>query len=64
MKISKHKVELLMAKKQLSQKDLAADMGVAASCVGGIIRRQTAQPSTVGRLAAALGVPVENILEG
>lgn len=64
MKIDRKKTELAMAKKQVNQYQLAREMGVTQNCISQLLCRQSTKPSTVGRLAAALDVPVENILEG
>lgn len=62
MKISKKKVELLMAEKGMSYTDLNLKLGrnrsFAYRCFGAENR-----PKTVGLFARALGVPVSAIID-
>lgn len=62
MRVDARKIEIIMAKKQLTRRKIAEIMGVSPACPGEIMRRQTTKPATVGRLASALGVSVEDIL--
>ena len=63
MVLSRKKIELAMAEKQMSRREVAEKMGVTTNCINVILRRQTTAPKTVGRLAAALGVPVVELIE-
>jgi len=63
MVLSRKKIELAMAEKQMSRREVAEQMGVTTNCISVILRRQTTAPKTVGRLAAALGVPVVELIE-
>lgn len=62
MKLNKNAVELLMARKQLTVKEMADNAGISVrtyytGCNKDIL------PTKVGALAAALGVDVEEIIE-
>lgn len=63
MRISRNKIELLLAEKGLSQKMLADKSGVRRQAISAILRHQTCTPRTAGKLADGLGVPVAEILE-
>lgn len=62
MKISKKKLELVLAEKSMSYEDLSATIqrkkGFAQRCIG-----RENRPKTVGLFAHALGVPVTAIIE-
>lgn len=63
MKISKKKVELLMAAKCMSYTELNKSIGSKKYSVYRMVSSQTNNPKTVGRVAHALGVPVTAIIE-
>lgn len=64
LKLDKKKVSIIMAKKQLSIKEIADKMGVTLQCVVRLTQNENGLlPVTVGRLAEALGVEVEDIIE-
>ena len=63
MNISREKIEIQLARLQLSQKECAERMGISASGLRVAIHRGRTTPRSAGRLAAALGVQVEYILE-
>lgn len=63
MRISKEKVELLMAKKCLTYGNLAKLSGVNQESITRAVRRGTAHPYTIGKIAKGLGVDVESIVE-
>jgi len=54
-------IETLMAEQGLTKKALAEKSGISAQNVSTVIRRGTAEPKTVGKLAIGLGVSVAEI---
>lgn len=56
-------IETLMAEQGLTKKALAERSGISAQNVSTVIRRGTAEPKTVGRLAVGLGVSVAEIIQ-
>lgn len=62
MRIEVFQIELQMVEQELTQKRLAELCSVSAQNISAIIRRGTCMPKTAGKLAKALGVPVEKIV--
>lgn len=62
MKLNKDKVEVEMAKKQLSVANVAEAMGVTRQALYRYFNREV-RPQTVGRLAEVLGSSVESIVD-
>ena len=63
MKISKKKLELAMANACLDSKDLAVVADMPRPTLNNAITGRSIRPSTVGKIAKALNVPVENLIE-
>ena len=63
MTINTKCIETMMAERGLTKKALAKSCGISAQNVSTIIRRGTAEPKTVGKLAQGLGIPVADIIE-
>lgn len=63
MKISREKIEFILAKKNLNVAEAAKIMGVSRQNFSTIKNRGTCWPSTVAKIAKGLGVEVEEILE-
>lgn len=63
MTINTQRIELLLAERGLTKADLAVRCGISRQSISTITTRGTASPRNVGRLAAGLGVPVEQIIE-
>lgn len=63
MKISKKKLEICMARAQLNRDTLAKKAEMSIPTVCNVYSRGTCKPATAGRIAAALGVDVTEILE-
>lgn len=61
MKVNIYKIKVLMAEKGIGNKQLSEMAGISTPGLGGIFRKGKAAPVTVGKLAKALGVPVEEI---
>lgn len=63
MQISKIKVDVVMARKGLNQIQLANDIGINRTRLSSIINGKSCRPSTITRIAKALGVDVTEIIE-
>lgn len=64
MKISKDKIDILMARKQVSIKDICEKSGLPMETFKQArTGKRNPKPITVGRIAAALGVDVTEIIE-
>lgn len=63
MKINSERIEIEMASKRMTQRDLSDAAGVSRRNICNIIKRGTCNPRTAGRIAAGLGIPVEQIVK-
>ena len=54
MQINKSKVMLIMARRQMSMRELASNVGVSANCLRANLNSKSTTAKTLGRLAAAL----------
>lgn len=63
MKLKKTKVLLVMAERNMYQKDLAEAAGMSRGNLSTLINGKNCQPRTAFRIAEALGVDVTEILE-
>lgn len=63
MKINKEKLEISMARAQLNRNTLSEKSGIPVPTICNVYKRGTCKPATVGRIAAALGVDVTEIIE-
>lgn len=63
MKISKSKLNIALARKQWSQRDLRDNAIVSAQTILNLNKGKSVLPATVGKIAAALGVDVTEIIE-
>ena len=64
MKIDKMKLDLAMANKVYSAKELSQKCGVSQVTIVRITKGvQEARPETIGKIAKALDVPVTDIIE-
>ncbi len=66
MKLSKRKVDEIMARKSadglaVSYRWLAARLGISSSTLCDMFRRPNNRPTTIGRIAGALGVDIDAI---
>lgn len=64
MKINTPFIELQLAEQGMTRTDLAQKCGISRQGVSLILSRGTCEPRNAGRLAAGLGVPVADIIEG
>ena len=64
MKLNNHSLQILMAEKIITVKELADKAGLSrvfiGSCVAGTANPK---PATIGKIAKALNVPVQEIIE-
>lgn len=63
MKISKSKLNIALARKQWNQRDLRDNAIVSAQTILNLNKGKSVMPATVGKIAAALGVDVTEIVE-
>ena len=63
MKISKSKLNLALARKQWNQRDLRDNAVVSSQTILNLNNGKEVLPATVGKIAAALGVDVTEIVE-
>lgn len=64
MTLSRNKIERIMAEKKLSQKDIADLIDVGTSTVSGYFKNaDRVRNKTIGRLADALQVDIDEIIE-
>lgn len=62
MKLDVFAIKLLIAERELKLVELAEKMGCNRDGLRHILRRGSCTPKTAGKLAHALGVPVEAIV--
>lgn len=62
MRINSVKVEMMIAEQGLTKVALSEKSGITRQNISAIIRRGTCEPRTAGKLAAGLGVDVEEII--
>lgn len=63
MKLDTQKIEILIAKQGITRSQLAKRSGFSRQNLSTIVRRGTAEPRTVGKLAEGLGCNIEDLLE-
>lgn len=63
MKLSRYKVELLLAEKQLSKKEFSEISGISRPSFDSALARENCTPKTAGRIAHALNAKVTDIIE-
>ena len=63
MKISKSKLGIALARKQWNQRDLRDNAVVSSQTTQNINKGKPIMPATAGRIAAALGVTVDDLKE-
>ncbi len=63
MRANRKKLELAMARAQMSADDLCKKAAMPRPTLNNVIVGRSVRPSTFGRVAAALGVDVTEILE-
>lgn len=63
MKLNQLKVKLLLAKQLISQADLADKAGISRQTLSAVMNGRNCRPELLGRIAKALGVEPEEIIE-
>ena len=63
MKINKHKIELILAEKNMRIAEAAKIMGMSRQNFSTIKNRGTCTPATAARIANGLGVSVKDFAE-
>ncbi|WKY46530.1 helix-turn-helix transcriptional regulator [Eubacteriaceae bacterium ES3] len=63
MRIDNRKLEIAMATKCIDPLALAKKAGIAYSTIQRTAKRDGARPSTIGKIAKALDMPVEDLIE-
>ena len=63
MELSRYKINLAMARKQMTVIQLAKAYGASRNRINILLNSRTVSPVTAGKLAAALGVDVTEIIE-
>ena len=63
MYINSIKIESMLATRGMTKASLAQKCGISRQNISTIIRRGTCEPKTAGKIAAGLGVQVEEILK-
>lgn len=63
MKISKEKIEIILAKKNLKIVEAAKIMGMTRQTFSTIKNRGTCTPATAAKIANGLGVEIEDFIE-
>lgn len=62
MKISKFSVEILLAEKNMTKSEMAKRASLSRQSVNDVLKRGTCEPRTLGKIAAALEVDVEQLI--
>lgn len=62
MNISKNKIEILLARQQITKKELANKMGISTTGLREALKKGRANPVTVGKMAKAFEVEIEDII--
>lgn len=63
MRVDKHKFEIVMANKCMTSADLSKKSGVSQFTITRMQTKAETQPATIGKIAKALEVPVEELIE-
>lgn len=63
MKIDKEKVNIYLARKQITVSEFCEIVGLSRNRIYSILNSKKVNPKTAGRIAEALGVDVTEIIE-
>lgn len=63
MKLNREKINICMARKQMTVQKLAETYGVSRARMNVILNQRTVSVVSAGRMAAALGCDIEEIIE-
>lgn len=65
MKLDKNKVQMAMAKECMNPYDLCRNAPITYQTYQRVVlKEQTCKPATIGKIAKALNVQVEDLIEG
>lgn len=63
MKVNRNKLDIAMARACITRKELAVAAGMPAHSLDNMFRERNVRPTTLGKVARALGVDVEELME-
>ncbi|MBU5625689.1 helix-turn-helix transcriptional regulator [Oscillibacter sp. MSJ-2] len=63
MKVNTRKIDIILAERFMTKTELANLCGISTQVLYTVVRRGAAEPRTVGKIAAGLGIPVDDIME-
>ena len=63
MKLDKVKFERVLAEKQVNLKEVCESAGIGVSTLQKVRKGNTPRPATIGRIAKALNVDVQDIIQ-
>lgn len=63
MKLNVQKIKLILAEQELNQSDLAKKCGIKKQQINNVLLRGSCTLKTMGKIAKALGVPVQEIVK-
>lgn len=63
MQVSKTKVDIILAQKGLNQTELSENIGINRARLSAIVNGKSCRPSTITKIAKALGVNVTEIID-
>lgn len=63
MRLSRKKIQLLMAKQEITQQLLAAKAAVSRQTISAVMNGRNCRPDLLGKIARALNVKPEDIIE-
>lgn len=63
MRINTRSINLLLARQSITKSELAKRSGLTKQATCQLIKRGTCEPRTAGKIARALGVDVEELIE-
>lgn len=63
LKLSKKRIMVILAERGMAVSELADLLGMRANNLSALLGRGTCYPTTAGKIASVLSVPVESIVE-
>ena len=64
MKINSKSIKLIMAKQEMRAADVADEAGLSRRTLSQVMRTGTCRTDTLGKIARALGVEPEQLIDG
>lgn len=62
MRINAHSVRIMLARREMTSAELASKAGLCKQAISTIMTRGTCEPKTLGKIARALEVDVEDLI--